>query len=155
VLAQSVVRAPAAGTVYHLDAGRTEFVEEGSCCFSWPTLHHERVRAYFDEAGDRTPGRWQRFRSRGTPSKVYLNGHIELTPITVIIGTRSVGEVWSRSTMWTTTAADTNVTVKQPSPASPTLRSRARRCTLKTARPTSSRCKGALQRTYVTIGPSI
>jgi HlyD family secretion protein len=49
VVAQSSIHAPVAGTVYSLAAGRTDFVEQGKLLLQLADLHHERVRAYFDE----------------------------------------------------------------------------------------------------------
>ncbi|MGA3370977.1 MAG: efflux RND transporter periplasmic adaptor subunit [Terracidiphilus sp.] len=95
VVEQTMVRAPAAGTVYSFDAGRTEYVEEGKTLLQLADLHHERVRAFFDEpeigglkVGQKIQIKWV--------AKLGLtwNGHIERTPVTVInLGTRSVGEV--------------------------------------------------------------
>jgi HlyD family secretion protein len=95
VVAQTSVRAPAAGTVYRLDAGPTEYVEEGKLLLQMADLHHERVRAYFDEpeigrleVGQKILIKWD-----AKPGRIW-NGHIERTPVTVInLGTRSVGEV--------------------------------------------------------------
>ena len=49
VLAQTSIHAPAAGTVYSVNAGRSEFVEEGKLLLQMADLDRERVRAYFDE----------------------------------------------------------------------------------------------------------
>jgi HlyD family secretion protein len=95
VVAQTVLRAPAAGTVYSIDAGRTEFVEEGKLLLQLADLRHERIRAYFDEpeigrleVGQKIQIKWDAKLGR------VWNGHIELKPVTVInLGTRSVGEV--------------------------------------------------------------
>jgi HlyD family secretion protein len=95
VLAETEVRAPVAGTVYSLDAGRTEFVEEGKLLLQLADLGRERVRAYFDEpeigrlaVGQKIQIKWDAKQGR------VWNGHIERTPVTVITyGTRNVGEV--------------------------------------------------------------
>jgi HlyD family secretion protein len=95
VIAQSAMRAPAAGTVYSLDAGPTEFVEEGKLVLQLADLHHERVRAYFDEPeiGRLAVGQKIQIKWDAKPGRIW-NGHIERTPVTVInLGTRSVGEV--------------------------------------------------------------
>ena len=58
-------------------------------------LHHERVRAYFDEPeiGRLAVGQKIQIKRDAMPGRTW-NGHIERTPVTVIIlGTRSVGEV--------------------------------------------------------------
>jgi len=95
VVAQTIVHAPAAGTVYSLDAGRTEYVEQGKTLLELADLHHERVRAYFDEPeiGRLAVGQKIEIKWDAKPGRVW-NGHIERTPVTVInLGTRSVGEV--------------------------------------------------------------
>jgi HlyD family secretion protein len=95
VVAQTSVVAPAAGTVYSVDAGRTEFVEEGKLLLQLADLHHERIRAYFDEPeiGRLAVGQKIQIKWDAKPGRVW-NGHIERTPVTVInLGTRSVGEV--------------------------------------------------------------
>jgi len=95
VVAQTAVRAPAAGTVYSLDASHTEFVEEGKMVAQLADLHHERVRAYFDEPeiGRLAVGQKIQIKWDAMPGRTW-NGHIERTPVTVInLGTRSVGEV--------------------------------------------------------------
>ena len=97
VLAQTSVRAPAAGTIYSLNTGRTEYVEAGKLLLQLANLHHERVLAYFDEpeigklaVGQKIQIKWD---GDSQPDRVW-NGHIERTPVTVItIGTRNVGEV--------------------------------------------------------------
>jgi HlyD family secretion protein len=95
VVAQTSIHAPAAGTVYSLDAGRTEFVEAGKLLVQLADLHHERVRAYFDEPeiGRLEVGQKIQIKWDAKPGRTW-NGHIERTPVTVInLGTRSVGEV--------------------------------------------------------------
>ncbi len=95
VVAQTAVRAPVAGTVYRVDAGATEFVEEGKLLVEMADLSHERVRAYFDEpeigqlaAGQKIQIKWDAKAGRS------WQGHIARIPSTVTIyGTRSVGEV--------------------------------------------------------------
>jgi HlyD family secretion protein len=95
VVAQTEVHAPAAGTVYSLDAKPTEFVEEGKLLLQVADLHHERIRAYFDEPeiGKLALGQKIQIKWDAKPGRIW-NGHIERTPVTVInLGTRSVGEV--------------------------------------------------------------
>jgi HlyD family secretion protein len=95
VVAQTMVYAPVTGTVYSLDAVRTEFAEEGKLLMQVADLHHERIRAYFDEpeigklaVGQKIQIKWDAKQGR------IWNGHIERTPVTVVnLGTRSVGEV--------------------------------------------------------------
>ena len=95
VVAQTVVYAPGAGTVYSLDAARTEFAEEGKLLMQVADLHHERIRAYFDEPeiGQLAVGQKIQIKWDAKPGRIW-NGHIERTPVTVVnLGTRSVGEV--------------------------------------------------------------
>jgi HlyD family secretion protein len=95
VVEQAQVRAPAAGTVYSVDTGRTEYVEEGKLLLQLADLHHELVRAYFDEPeiGRLAVGQKIQIKWDAKPGRVW-NGQIERTPVTVInLGTRSVGEV--------------------------------------------------------------
>jgi HlyD family secretion protein len=95
VVAETVMHAPATGTVYRIEAARTEFVEEGKLLVQMADLHHERIRAYFDEPeiGRLEVGQKIQIKWDAKPGRIW-NGHIERTPVTVINrGTRSVGEV--------------------------------------------------------------
>jgi HlyD family secretion protein len=95
VVAQTMVYSPVAGTVYSLDAARTEFAEEGKLLMQVADLHHERIRAYFDEPeiGKLAVGQKIQIKWGAKPGRIW-NGHIERTPVTVVnLGTRSVGEV--------------------------------------------------------------
>jgi HlyD family secretion protein len=95
VLARTSIRAPAAGTVYKINAGRTEFTEEGKLLLQMADLRHERVRAYFDEPeiGRLAVGQEIQIKWDAKPGREW-KGHIERTPVTVITyGTRNVGEV--------------------------------------------------------------
>jgi HlyD family secretion protein len=95
IVAQTSVHAPVAGTVYRLDAGRTEFVEQGKLLLEMADLRHERVRAYFDEPeiGQLAVGQKIQIKWDAKPGRVWL-GHISRTPTAVtIFGTRNVGEV--------------------------------------------------------------
>lgn len=96
VLAQSAVRAPAAGTIYSLNVNATEFVEQGKLLLQMADLHQERVRAYFDEPeiGKLAVGQPILIKWDAKPGQVW-HGHIERVPITIInSGTRNVGEVF-------------------------------------------------------------
>lgn len=95
VEAQTSVRAQEAGTVYSLDVHPTEFVEQGKLMLQYADLHHERVRAYFDEPeiGGLAVGQQIEIKWDARPGRSW-RGHIERVPITVITyGTRTVGEV--------------------------------------------------------------
>jgi HlyD family secretion protein len=94
VLEKTSIRAPVAGTVYTVNAGRTEFVEEGALLLQLADLTHERVRGYFDEPdiGRLAVGQPIQIKWDAKPTHLW-HGHIVRTPITVITyGTRTVGE---------------------------------------------------------------
>jgi len=95
VLAQTSIHAPVTGTLYDLEAGRTEFVEAGKLLLQLADLRHERVRAYFDEPeiGRLALGQKIQIKWDAKPGRIW-NGHIVRIPVTVITyGTRNVGEV--------------------------------------------------------------
>jgi HlyD family secretion protein len=95
VVAQTSIHAPVAGTVYAVNAGRTEFVEQGKLLIELADLSHQRVRAYFDEPeiGRLALGQNIQIKWNAKPGHEWL-GHIVRTPKTVITyGTRTVGEV--------------------------------------------------------------
>jgi HlyD family secretion protein len=95
VVAQSSILSPVAGTVYALNAGRTEFVEQGKLLLEVADLHHQRVRAYFDEPeiGQLAVGQKIQIKWDAKPGRSW-QGHITRIPSTVITyGTRNVGEV--------------------------------------------------------------
>jgi HlyD family secretion protein len=95
VVAQTSIHAPVAGTVYSLNARPTEFAEEGKLLLQMADLHHERVRAYFDEPeiGRLAVGQKILIKWDAKPGRLW-HGHIVRTPVTVITyGTRNVGEV--------------------------------------------------------------
>jgi RND family efflux transporter, MFP subunit len=95
VVEKTILRAPTAGTVYVLDAARTEYSEQGKLLAKMADLSKERVRAYFDEPdlGHLANGQKIVIKWDAKPGKEW-HGHIERTPITVITyGTRHVGEV--------------------------------------------------------------
>jgi HlyD family secretion protein len=114
VMAQTSIHAPAAGTVYSVNAGRSEFVEEGKLLLQLADLEHERVRAYFDEPeiGRLAVGQKIQIKWDAKLGQVW-NGHIERTPVTVVTyGTRTVGEVLIKiDDSDGTLLPDTNVTV--------------------------------------------
>ncbi len=94
---QTSIHAPVAGTVYSLNTGRTEFVEQGALLLQMADLEKERVRAYFDEPeiGRLAVGQPILIKWDAKQGKVW-HGHIERVPVTVTVitnGTRTVGEV--------------------------------------------------------------
>ncbi len=98
VEARTSIRAPVAGTVYSLNTGSTEFVEQGALLLQMADLDKERVRAYFDEPeiGRLAVGQPILIKWDAKQGKVW-HGHIERVPVTVITyGTRTVGEVMVR-----------------------------------------------------------
>lgn len=89
-------RAPFAGTVYTLNAGRSEFAEEGKLLLQLADLHHMHVVAYFDEPeiGQLAVGQKVLIKWDAEPTRVWL-GQVARVPTTVITitgGTRTVGE---------------------------------------------------------------
>lgn len=95
VLSKMSVKAPVAGTVYNLNVKATDFVEEGKLLLEVADLHHERVRAYFDEPniGVLAVGQPILIKWDARPGKTW-HGHITRVPVTVTAyGTRNVGEV--------------------------------------------------------------
>ena len=157
VVAQTQVHAPVAGTVYSVDAGRTEFVEEGKLLLQMADLHHERVRAYFDEPeiGRLAVGQKIQIKWDAKPGRIW-NGHIERTPVTVInLGTRSVGEVLVKiDDADGELLPDTNVTVTVTISSEPNALSVPREALHSENGKTYvfKVVKGELQRTYVTTG---
>ena len=95
IVSQTAIHAPMAGTVYSVDAARTEYAEQGKLLMQMADLGNERVRAYFDEpdigrleAGQKIDIKWD-----AKPGKAW-HGHIERAPVTVVTyGTRNVGVV--------------------------------------------------------------
>jgi HlyD family secretion protein len=112
---KTTVRAPIAGTVYNLNVKATDFVEEGKLLLQMADLHHERVRAYFDEPdiGILAVGQPILIKWDAKPETVW-HGKIERVPITVTTyGTRNVGEVLVKiDDDDGQLLPDTNVTVK-------------------------------------------
>ncbi len=93
-MAQSIVRAPFAGTVYSLPVKQYEFVTVGEELVQLADLSKVQIRAYFDEPeigklhnGDAVAIKWD-----AKPGQLW-HGHIVRTPTTIITyGTRNVGE---------------------------------------------------------------
>ena len=89
------VRAPAAGIVYSIEVKPGDFVDQGKLLVQLADLHHEQVRAYFDEPelGSLAVGQPIEIKWEGRPGRIW-HGHIERVPVTVIhLETRTVGEV--------------------------------------------------------------
>jgi HlyD family secretion protein len=157
IVDQAAVRAPIAGTVYSLDADHSEFVEEGKLLLQLADLHHEQVRAYFDEPdlGKLAVGQKIQVKWEAKPDRVW-NGHIARVPVTVInLGTRHVGEVLVQiDDADGQLLPDTNVTV------SVTISTEANALTVprEALRTVGGRpcvykvVNGELQKTYVTTG---
>lgn len=93
-LANSVVRAPFAGTVYSLPVRQYDFVPSGEELVQLADLSRVQVRAYFDEpeigklhVNDAVTIKWD------AKPNLSWHGHIVRTPTTVqTYGTRNVGE---------------------------------------------------------------
>ena len=95
VESQTAISAPVAGTVYMLDASPSEYCEPGKLLLQIADLHHERVRAYFDEPdlGRLAMGQSVVIRWDAKPGQEW-HGHIIHLPSTVVTyTTRNVGEV--------------------------------------------------------------
>jgi HlyD family secretion protein len=111
---ETVVRAPIEGTVYSLDVKPTQFIEQGKLMLQIADLHHERVRAYFDEPeiGNLAVGQPILIHWDARPNTVW-HGHIERVPVTVVrLTTRNVGEALiSIDESDSQLLPDTNVTV--------------------------------------------
>ena len=93
-LAQSIVRAPFAGTVYHLPVKAYDFVNTGDELVLLADLTRMQVRAYFDEPeiGRLTMNNAVTIKWDARPTETW-HGHIIRTPTTVeTYGTRNVGE---------------------------------------------------------------
>lgn len=95
VLTRTQIRAPIAGTIYTVDVQSSDFVQAGALLLQMADLHHERVRAYFDEPdlGNLAVNQQVLIKWDGRQGREW-HGHIVRTPVTVVTyGTRSVGEV--------------------------------------------------------------
>lgn len=114
IVAQMQIHAPISGTVYSLNAGRTEYAEAGKLLLQLADLKRERVRAYFDEPeiGRLAVGQKIEIKWDAKPGQEW-HGHIIRIPVTVIAyGTRNVGEVLVEiDGQHTDLLPDTNVTV--------------------------------------------
>jgi HlyD family secretion protein len=92
---QTAYYAPIAGTVYMLDAAPTEYAEQGKLLVEMADLHHERVRAYFDEpdVGRLAVGQKVTIHWDAKPGREW-HGHVAQLPSTIVeYTTRNVGEV--------------------------------------------------------------
>jgi len=92
---QTSFYAPVAGTIYTLDAAPLEYAEAGKLLLEMADMHHERVRAYFDEPdlGHLAVGQPVLIHWEATPGREW-HGHISRLPSTVVAyTTRNVGEV--------------------------------------------------------------
>jgi HlyD family secretion protein len=111
---QTKVHAMARGIVYSIEVKPTDFVEQGKVLLQYADLHHERVRAYFDEPeiGNLRVGQPIEIKWDARPDRVW-HGHIERVPATVIhLDTRTVGEaVVALDAREGELLPDTNVTV--------------------------------------------
>jgi HlyD family secretion protein len=95
VEAQTSYSAPVAGTIYTLNAASSQFVAAGKLLLEMADLHHERVRAYFDEpdVGKLAVGQNVSIRWEAKPGREW-HGHIAVLPATIVeYTTRHVGEV--------------------------------------------------------------
>jgi len=157
IVAKSSYYAPVAGTVYSLDAGRTDFVEEGKLLLQLADLNHDRVLAYFDEPdiGKLAVGQPILIKWDAKPNQVW-HGHIVRTPSTVIIyGTRNVGEVLVQiDNSNADLLPDTNVTVTVTTSSEPNALSMPREALhSENGKPYVYKVAGdELVRTPVTIG---
>ena len=94
VEAQTSFIAPAAGTVYSMDAAPSEFAEAGKLLLQMADLKKERVRAYFDEpdVGQLAVGQKVTIHWEAKPRHEW-HGHISVLPATIVTyTTRNVGE---------------------------------------------------------------
>jgi HlyD family secretion protein len=94
VQAKTAPHAPFAGTVFTLNAGRSEFAEEGKLLLQLADLHHMRVIAYFDEPdiGQLAVGQKVQIKWDAKLGRVW-KGQVERVPSTVFeYKSRTVGE---------------------------------------------------------------
>ncbi len=157
VVAQTSIHSPVAGTVYSINAERTDFAEQGKLLLQMADLHRERVRAYFDEPeiGRLAVGQPIQIKWDARQGQVW-HGHIVRTPVTVVTyGTRNVGEVLVQiDDADGDLLPDTNVTVAVTISSEPNALSVPREA-LRSENGKSyvfKVVKGALVRTPVTIG---
>jgi HlyD family secretion protein len=94
--ARTAPRAPAAGTVYSLGVGRSEFAEEGKLLLQLADLHKLRIHAYFDEPeiGQLAAGQTVQIKWDGDPKAGHVwMGKVVRTPTSVgMYTTRTVGD---------------------------------------------------------------
>jgi HlyD family secretion protein len=151
------IRAPAAGTVYSLDAAPTEYAEGGKLLLQMADLNRERVRAYFDEPdlGRLAVGQKILIKWDAKPGKEW-HGHIERLPVTVVTyETRTVGEVLVHiDDADSDLLPDTNVTVTVTTASDPNALSVPREALhFENGKPFVYKIVGdQLQRTSVTTG---
>ena len=94
-LDHALVRAPFAGTVYSLNASRTEYVQQGELLLQLADLSRMQVRAYFDEPeiGKLSVGQPIMIHWDAKPERLW-HGHISRVPSTIVTyTTRNVGQV--------------------------------------------------------------
>ena len=92
---RTVLRATTHGTVYDVEASKTEFVEQGKLLIKMADLSKQRVRAYFDEPdiGHLSSGQNVLIKWDARPGREW-HGHVIRPPVTIVEhGTRHVGEV--------------------------------------------------------------
>ncbi|HVC45701.1 MAG TPA: efflux RND transporter periplasmic adaptor subunit [Terracidiphilus sp.] len=158
VEAQTRVRAPISGTVYSMNAGPTEYVDQGKLLLEVADLTQERIRAYFDEPeiGLLAVGQPIAIKWDALPGRVW-HGHIERVPVTVVTQTtRTVGEVLVKiNDSDSGLLPDTNVTVTVTTSDEPDALSIPRQC-LYSENGKAYVFKlvdGELKRTWVQLGP--
>ncbi|MGH9520384.1 MAG: efflux RND transporter periplasmic adaptor subunit, partial [Terriglobales bacterium] len=155
---QTRVRAPISGTVYSMNAGQTEYVEQGKLLLEMADLKQERIRAYFDEPeiGRLAVGQPITIKWDALPGQVW-HGHIERMPVTVVTQTtRTVGEVLVKiDDSDSGLLPDTNVTVTVTTSDESDALSIPRQCLY----PENGKTyvfkvvDGQLKRAWVTLGP--
>ncbi len=94
VEAQTSYAAPIAGTIYTLDAAASGYAAAGNLLLEMADLHHERVRAYFDEpdVGRLAVAQPVSIRWEAKPGREW-QGHVSRLPVAVVAyTTRNVGE---------------------------------------------------------------
>lgn len=95
VLAQTVIRAKSAGTVYNVPVHKGDYAEEGTVLLEMGDLAHVQIRAYFDEVdiGRLSTGEKILIKWDAKPGREW-HGRIVRPPVSVTTyGTRNVGEV--------------------------------------------------------------
>lgn len=155
---QTQVRAPISGTVYSMNAGPTEYVEQGKLLLEMADLSQERIRAYFDEPeiGRLRVGQPIVIKWDALPGREW-HGHIERTPSTVVTQTtRTVGETLVKiDDSGSGLLPDTNVTVTVTTSDESNALSIPRQCLYsENGKPYVFKVvNGELKRTPVELGP--